>query len=52
MIKLLGAAVDAVAGKVLPYGFIFHVLYRLTVGTFAYVLMGRNGSRNTKGHPA
>ena len=42
MISLLGkAAVDAVAGKVLLFAFIVHVVYGLTIGSWSYATMGR-----------
>ena len=42
MISLLGkAAVDAVAGKVLLFAFIVHVVYGLTIGSWTYATMGR-----------
>ena len=42
MVSLLGkAAVDAVAGKVLLFAFIVHVVYGLTIGSWSYATMGR-----------
>ncbi len=42
MVSILGkAAVDAVAGKVLLFAFIVHVVYGLTVGAWSYATMGR-----------